>query len=141
MSINYVKSVVDNDCVPACLAMVTNTTLEYVLNSLQPYWLETGQFDGVDYPIAAAWLASQGYAMQPIDHDFSPKQQLIQEWPIKPWAPAHLVYVFDKGSHCVVMDNSGWVLDPNDITISSLNQYYRIYSVVGIWKVSDQLLY
>jgi hypothetical protein len=137
---NYVKAPSQsNGCIVACLGMITDQTYKEVLSGMEQYWKNEGSEQGVDDEAWMAYLAARGYATQDIPHDYVPTDQLISPWPIKPFAPIHIVFVYDEGPHAVIMTNDGTILDPNDEKISRIDQYYRVYRIVGIWKVGEQL--
>lgn len=83
-------------------------------------------------------LARLGFAVQFI---FQREQKLgnaeRQQWPLAPWAPAHIVQV---GNHYVVLLLDGTVLDPAlpAELRRPLSDYEpkRIYSMAGIFPVS-----
>lgn len=139
MDIKYVKAESDTGCIVACLAMVTGQTYKKVLKGLQEYWNIEGHLNGVNDETFEAYLAARGYAVQYINHDYIPEERLLKPWPIKPFAPVHICDVYAEDMHGVVMLNDGRIYDPHNKRIRSLNEYSRVYSIAGIWKVTDKL--
>jgi hypothetical protein len=142
-SIKYVPATEDNSCVPACLAMVLGKTLKQVLRDIYEYWEDEGKLNGVTDEIMDQYLAINGFAVQRINFEYEPSKLLIEEWPVDPFAPIHMVDVWSTsppGTHSVVMDNKGKVYDPSNRKIKKLQEYQRVYAVIGIWKVSTSLL-
>lgn len=138
-AIRYLESELDNSCVVTCLAMVTGQTFQEVLEQMQEYWDDYGQFEGIADDCFDAYLSQLGYALQYMHHDYVPTHTLRNRWPPKPFAPVHICDVFDQGMHCVVMLADGTVLDPNDKNRRQLVDYHRVYTVTGIWKVREPL--
>lgn len=138
-TVKYVKTEKSNGCVVACLAMITDVTFDEVLNGMEQYWKNEGAEQGTDDPAWMAYLSARGYAIQDIDHEYIPEDRLIVPWPIKPFAPIHILFVYAEGPHAVVMLNDGTILDPNDPLIKSRHEYHRVYRIIGIWKVGEEL--
>lgn len=137
--VQYVKAIEDNSCMIACLAMVMNKQFEVVFRDMDKHWKHDGNSLGTSYEAWRAYLSAHGYAIQYIDHEYTPNEQLIDPWPIKPFAPVHIVFVYSSGMHAVVMLENGTILDPTDIHFKSRHEYHRVYGVAGIWKVRDPL--
>ena len=141
--ITYVKATEDNSCVPACLAMVTRKTLKHILSDIYEYWEAEGKISGTTNDIVDEYLSQNGYAIQRINYEYSPAKLLIEGWPIDPFAPIHIVDVWSSdpaGMHAVVMDKSGKIYDPSNRRIKKISEYQRVFSITGIWKVSDTTL-
>jgi len=138
-SVQYVKTAEDNGCVISCLAMITGQSFGDVLVGMEQYWKNEGQHEGTDDIAWFHYLSARGYAIQDVDHEYVPEDRLIKPWPIKPFAPIHMMFVYADGPHAVIMDKNGDIFDPNDPLMKSCQQYHRIYRVVGIWKVCDSL--
>lgn len=131
----FVESELDNSCIISALAAITDQTFNEVLEGMREYWNNEGEYGGVDDPAWVAYLAANGYAIQDISHEYVPHDCFIDEWPIPPFAPAHLVFVYSDGPHGIAMDANGRVYDGNDPNLISLSQYKRVYRIVGIWPV------
>jgi hypothetical protein len=138
-TITYVKAVEDNSCMIACLAMVMGKTFDDVFADMDRYWKNEGHSMGTSDDAWIAYLSAHGYAIQDIDHEYTPDERLINPWPIKPFAPIHIVFVYSEGSHAVVMLQDGTILDPTDIHYKSRHEYHRVYRIVGVWKVRESL--
>lgn len=137
--IKYVKTAEENGCVVASLAMLVGKDFYTVLNEMKCHWNTEGQFEGVADDAWMQYLAKSGYAIQDIDHDYSPEDRLIETWPLKPFAPIHMCFVYAEGPHAIVLDKKGKVYDPNDPLITKLSEYHRVYRMVGVWKVGKPL--
>lgn len=131
--VKYVRHRVENDCVIACLAMITGEDYEDAFKGVEAQWHLRGAHEGME--AWSAYLAARGYALQDISHDYEPEDRLIEPWPLAPFAPIHLCFVYDQGEHATVMLADGRILDPNDPMITRLDQYRRVYRMVGVWKV------
>jgi hypothetical protein len=139
MKITYRKTIEKNGCIISCLAMATGKTFEEVLKGLEQYWKNDGADNGVDDVAWMAYLAARGYAIQDISYEYDPEDKLLDPWPIPPFAPVHMVFVYDEGPHAIIMDDSGRIYDGNDKKKKKLSDYYRVYRIVGIWKVREKL--
>jgi len=140
--IKYVKASITNSCVPACLAMVTRKTLNRVIKDIYEHWENEGRYQGLDDDIIDQYLSKNGYAIQRIGHEYEPNKLLIPKWPIKPFAPVHIVDVWSTnppGMHAVVMLKDGTVYDPSNRRIKDISMYQRIFAITGIWKVTDKV--
>jgi hypothetical protein len=140
--IKYVKASITNSCVPACLAMVTGKTLNRVIKDIYEHWENEGRYQGLDDDIIDQYLSKNGYAVQRIGHEYEPNKLLIPKWPIKPFAPVHIVDVWSTnppGMHAVVMLKDGTVYDPSNRRIKDISMYQRIFAITGIWKVTDKV--
>jgi hypothetical protein len=138
--IKYVKATLTNSCVPACLAMVTGKTLNRVVKEIHEYWENEGRYEGVDDYIVDQYLSKNGYAR--VNHEYEPNKLLIKKWPIKPYAPIHIVDVWSSnppGMHAVIMLKDGTILDPSNKRIKDVSQYQRVFAITGIWKVTDSI--
>jgi len=140
-NIRYVTAEEDNSCMIACLAMITDKTFREVLREMDRYWKIEGQYDGTDDDAWMAYLSARGYAIQDVDHEYSPEDRLIEPWPLRPFAPIHILSVYSEGVHAVVMLNDGTILDPDNPYIKSRHEYHRVYRMIGIWKVSEPLAF
>ena len=141
--IRYVAATLTNSCVPACLAMVTGKTLKRVIKDIYEYWEDSGKYEGIGDDIIDQYLSQNGFAIQRLNHEYEPNKLLIEGWPIDPFSPVHIVEVWatnPPGMHAVVMDRSGLVYDPSNKRNKSLMQYQRVFSITGIWKVTDSLI-
>ena len=140
--VKYVKATLTNSCVPACLAMVTGKTLKRVVKEIYEHWENEGRYQGVDDDILDQYLSKNGYAVQRIPHEYEPNKLLIKKWPVKPFAPVHIVDVWSTnppGMHAVVMLKDGTVYDPSNRRIKDISMYQRVFAVTGIWKVTDNI--
>lgn len=137
--VKYVKTAEDNGCVISCLAMITGQTFQEVLSGMEHYWKNEGQHEGTDDIAWMHYLSARGYAIQDIDHEYVPEDRLIAPWPIQPFAPIHMMFVYAEGPHAVVMDEHGVIFDPNDPTAKSRFDYHRVYRIIGIWKVRESM--
>lgn len=138
-SVQYVKTAEQNGCVIACLAMITEQSFYDVLSDMDRYWKNEGQDEGTDDIAWVHYLSAHGYAIQDIDHEYTPDDKLIKPWPLKPFAPIHMLFVYADGPHAVVMLNDGTIYDPNDVLIKSITEYHRVYRMIGIWKVRNEM--
>ena len=140
--IKYVKATLTNSCVPACLAMVTGKTLKRVVKEIYEHWENEGRYQGVDDNIVDQYLSKNGYSIQRIPHEYEPNKLLIKKWPVKPFAPIHIVDVWSSnppGMHAVVMLKDGTIYDPSNRRIKDISTYQRVFAVTGIWKVTDNI--
>jgi hypothetical protein len=140
--IKYVKATLTNSCVPACLAMVTGKTLKRVIKEIYEHWENEGRYQGIDDYIVDQYLSKNGYAIQRISHEYEPNKLLIKKWPVKPFAPIHIVDVWSTnpaGMHAIVMLKDGMVYDPSNRRIKNISMYQRVFAVTGIWKVTENL--
>jgi hypothetical protein len=137
--IKYVRTSKENGCVVSSLAMITGQTFNEVLEGLKEHWNNEASYDGVDDPAWIEYLSARGYAIQDINHEYTPEDKLIENWPLEPFAPVHMCFVYAEGPHAVVMDADGRVYDGNDAGVDSLDDYKRVYRMVGIWKVREPL--
>ena len=140
--VKYVKATLTNSCVPACLAMVTGKTLKRVVKEIYEHWENEGRYQGVDDNIVDQYLSKSGYAVQRIPHEYEPNKLLIKKWPVKPFAPIHIVDVWSSnppGMHAVVMLKDGTIYDPSNRRIKDISMYQRVFAVTGIWKVTDNI--
>jgi hypothetical protein len=126
--IKYITAVNADVSIIACLAMITHQSYVDVATSLNcaenlnDSWLP--------------YLAANGYAAQDIWHDYLPEQRLIDSWPIRPFAPIHILTISGVPRSYSIMLDDGTVLDPLDINIRSRYQYHRVYRITGLWPVS-----
>lgn len=142
-TVKYVKATLTNSCVPACLAMVTGKTLKRVISDIYEHWEAEGRFEGIEDEIVDQYLAHYGYAVQRLNHEYGPNKLLIEDWPLDPFAPIHIVDVWSTnppGMHAVVMDRNGLIYDPSNKRIKKLSDYQRVFAITGIWKVTDKLI-
>ena len=140
--IKYVKATLTNSCVPACLAMVTGKTLKRVVKEIYEHWENEGRYQGVDDNIVDQYLSKNGYSIQRIPHEYEPNKLLIKKWPVKPFAPIHIVDVWSSnppGMHAVVMLKDGTIYDPSNRRIKDISMYQRVFAVTGVWKVTDNI--
>ena len=140
--IKYVKATLTNSCVPACLTMVTGKTLKRVVKEIYEHWENEGRYQGVDDDILDQYLSKNGYAVQRIPHEYEPNKLLIKKWPVKPFAPIHIVDVWSSnppGMHAVVMLKDGTIYDPSNRRIKDISIYQRVFAITGIWKVTDNI--
>jgi hypothetical protein len=140
--VKYVKATLTNSCVPACLAMVTGKTFNRVIKEIHEYWENEGRYEGVDDSIVDQYLSKNGFAIQRVPHEYEPNKLLIKKWPVKPFAPVHIVDVWSSsppGMHAVVMLKDGTILDPSNKRIKDLSVYQRVFAITGIWKVTDTI--
>jgi hypothetical protein len=140
--VKYVKATLTNSCVPACLAMVTGKTLNRVVKDIYEHWENEGRYEGVDDSIVDQYLSKNGYAIQRIPHEYEPNKLLIKKWPVKPFAPIHIVDVWSSnpaGMHAVIMLHDGTILDPSNKRIKDIATYQRVFAVTGVWKVTDSV--
>lgn len=135
----YVPHRIENDCVIACLAMITGESYERVFKGVEEQWNLRGAHEGME--AWTAYLAARGYALQDISHEYEPEDRLIKPWPLEPFAPIHLCFVYDEGEHATVMLEDGLIMDPNDHRISRLSEYRRVYRMVGVWKVRPPMAF
>lgn len=126
-AVSYVKATNLDDCIVACLAMITNKSFTEV--NLTDVHLDNW----------VAYLSAHGYAIQDVQHDYTPEHRLVSPWPVKPFAPIHIMFVHDIGNRPVIMLQDGVILDPMNIQNHTRHKYHRIYRFVGIWKVGDAL--
>lgn len=143
-AVKYVKATLHNSCVPACLAMVLGKTLKEVVKDISEYWEDGGSETGMEDDIMDQYLAYNGYAVQRIHYEYEPSKLLIEGWPIDPFAPIHIVKVLSiepTGTHAVVWNKNGKVIDPANRNIKMLSHYQRVYTITGIWKVQDSKLF
>ena len=141
--VKYVKATLTNSCVPACLAMVTGKTLNKVVKEIYEHWENEGRYEGVDDDIVDQYLSKNGYAVQRLGHEYGPNKLLIEDWPLDPFAPIHIVDVWSSsppGMHAVVMDANGVIFDPSNKRIKKLSDYQRVFAITGIWKVTNSLI-
>ena len=138
-NIQYIQSEEEHACVIACLAMIVGKSFREVFSEMERYWKNEGQFEGTDDYAWMAYLSARGYAIQDIDHEYSPEDRLIDPWPLKPFAPIHILFVYSEGPHAVIMLSDGTILDPSNPHITSRHQYHRVYRMVGVWQVSQAL--
>jgi hypothetical protein len=129
-SVSYVKATTHDECIIACLAMIRKTSFDVIANEVKnrvgdEFWM--------------AYLSAHGYAIQDIHHDYMPENRLISPWPIKPFAPIHIVFVYDQNIRPVIMLDNGTILDPLNIHNESRHKYHRVYRVVGVWQVRESL--
>lgn len=136
----YTETEITNGCVVACLAMILGKKFNDVIKDIEQHWKNEAQFDGVDDPCWIEYLSSLGYAIQDVNYEYVPQDRLLNPWPIKPFAPIHMCFVYDEGPHAIVMDADGKIYDPDDDKLTDLSQYYRVYRIVGIWKVREPLI-
>jgi hypothetical protein len=140
--VKYVKATLTNSCVPACLAMVTGKTLKRIIKEIYEHWENEGRYQGVDDNIVDQYLSKNGYAVQRIPHEYEPNKLLIKKWPVKSFAPIHIVDVWSSnppGMHAVVMLKDGTIYDPSNRRIKDISMYQRVFAVTGIWKVTDNI--
>jgi hypothetical protein len=137
--LKYIYSLRENGCVISCLSMLLGQSFDDTVKDMEPYWWNEAADEGTDDDAWAQYLAAKGYAYQDICYEYTPLDKLIEPWPLKPFAPIHMCFVYAYGPHAVILLNDGRVLDPNDETIKSLSEYHRVYRMVGLWKVSEQL--
>ena len=59
-------------------------------------------------------------------------------WPMKPFAPNHLVFVKDKNDddHSIVMSSGGQLFDPHDAAIEGLSDYSLVTDIIGIYDTA-----
>jgi hypothetical protein len=122
--------------------MVTGKTLKRVVKEIYEHWENEGRYQGVDDDILDQYLSKNGYAVQRIPHEYEPNKLLIKKWPVKPFAPVHIVDVWSTnptGMHAVVMLKDGTIYDPSNRRIKDISMYQRVFAVTGIWKVTDNI--
>jgi len=140
--VKYVKATLTNSCVPACLAMVTRKTLKRVIKEIYEHWENEGRYQGIEDNIVDQYLSKNGYAVQRVPHEYEPNKLLLKKWPVKPFAPIHIVDVWSSnppGMHAVVMLKDGTIYDPSNRRIKDISMYQRVFAVTGIWKVTDNI--
>jgi hypothetical protein len=141
-NIKYVSASLENSCVPACLAMILGKTLRQVIKDLHEHWEDEGKILGMGDEVVDQYLAGNGFAVQRICHEYEPNKLLVNKWPIKPFAPIHIVDVWSTnpaGMHAVVMNFEGKVYDPSNRKIKSINEYQRVFAISGIWEVTSAI--
>jgi hypothetical protein len=141
-NIKYVSASLENSCVPACLAMILGKTLRQVIKDLYEHWVDEGNKLGMGDEVIDQYLAANGFAVQRICHEYEPHKLLIDKWPIKPFAPIHIVDVWSSnpaGMHAVVMNFEGKIYDPSNKKIKSIDEYQRVFAISGIWEVTTPI--
>lgn len=115
-------------CGAACYAMITGRTYRDAARIFGKDF----QTEGISIHDIDQCLAEDGYAVarkythvRGVDRD---------EWPVKPFAPIHLVQVSSPlGAHFVVMLANGMVLDPvSSVPHDSLQDYEKVWNITGI---------
>ena len=140
--IKYVSASLENSCVPACLAMILGKTLKQVIKDLHEHWEDEGKLLGMGDEVVDEYLAANGFAVQRVCHEYEPNKLLIEDWPVAPFAPIHLVDVWSSnpaGMHAIVMDLDGIVYDPSNRKIKGIDEYQRVFAINGIWQVTSPI--
>ena len=138
--VNHVFASVEDTCVAAGLAMATGYSYEYILEAFFDWMSRSGE-KAIPDEIMYEWLATQGFAVQHIEHDSELTEMLRTPWPPEPWAPLHLCTVQSRDpshmNHMVVMEADGIVIDSQDDCRVErlLTDYRRVYSVTGVWDL------
>lgn len=125
----------ENDCAICCLAMITGYTYELVESELSDRI-----FNGLSLAIADQYLAERGYAVSRLFRLKSSGTEFQSRWPVLPFADLHwcVVQVYQESTikHSVLMLKDGTVIDPHDNEKLSLYDYYKVYSIAGIYRIS-----
>jgi len=122
--------------------MVTGKTLTRVIKEIYEHWENEGRYQGIEDNIVDQYLSKNGYAIQRISHEYEPNKLLIPKWPVRPFAPIHIVDVWSSnpaGMHAVVMLKDGTVMDPSNRRIKDISMYQRVFGITGVWKVTDKI--
>lgn len=84
------------------------------------------------------WLNQRGYALRRFYRHYSPLHADRAQWPLEPFADAHLCQVsYPTGGHAVVLLRDGTVLDPARESPSRLSDYDDVSNMAGVYRVSD----
>lgn len=133
-----IKQKHDRGCSIACLAMLTGKTYDQVLEDCAPAWDENV---GLYSNIVDGYLWDHGYALKKIFEPNNWKKEKRHPWPVKPFTDIHLVFlrVYEQSpcDHFIVMLKDGTLLDPKLDGQRSLNDYYRVYSITGVYLVGN----
>jgi hypothetical protein len=123
---HYVAQAGDDDCGVAVLAMLTDRTLAEAVEwigwdgkPLKPHQMHW-------------WLWKDGWYLRSIK---LAADLPTSEWPPPPFADAHYAMVTaTKGGHWTVMDGTGRLLDPWDVSRESLSVYSAVHEIVGLQR-------
>jgi hypothetical protein len=121
--IDYVEQV-GSTCTVACLAMIRGLSFE------DPTALTLG--------ICADYLGDHGYEVLIKEVLYHSDPKFARDVISTPFAPAHIVhckqYAENTIQHVVVMDAKGEIFNPAAKERNSLDEYYMLTGVLGIWK-------
>lgn len=119
-------------CAVACVAMLMGLS----------YWNARALFPHFDpaegvLPLdAVRVLGEYGWAsIEKFEH-YSPERRARRRWPVKPFAPVHLVPVSTTGWHAVLLLADGTVMDPLTPERRRLSDYPTVHSIIGLWRVA-----
>lgn len=124
-------------CVVACLSMITGIPYDDVFRGF------TGDrnVDGLSQFAYDGWLNQHGYVVLRRYLHYAALHADRAVWPCKPFADAHLCTVeIGDGSHAVVMDGAGVVLDPIKDAPGTLADYAKVSYIAGIYRVREAFL-
>lgn len=135
MTIKWVEQKHKNGCVVACLSMVTGIPYDDIMHDF------TGDRtdEGLSCFVYDVWLAYKGYAIQRVYKHYSPLHADRQSWPPSPFADTHLALADTaQGSHCLVWQRNGAVLDPLIETHRTLSDY-TVGMITGVYQVGEPI--
>ncbi len=119
-------------CAVACVAMILGTS----------YWSARTLFPHFDPAVGLCSadvlrvLGEYGYAYNSKFPHYSPERRDRSVWPVKPFAPLHLVATRTGGWHAVVMTSAGEVFDPLQYAPQLLRWYPEVLEIHGLWRVA-----
>jgi hypothetical protein len=119
-------------CAIACVAMLLGTTY----GSARALFPRFDPAEGVLPLDAVRVLSEYGWASVEKFRHYSPEGRDRRRWPVRPFAPVHLVPVSTTGWHAVLLLADGMVLDPLTPVPQRLSDYAVVHSVIGLWRVA-----
>jgi hypothetical protein len=137
LPIKHVRQEDPYGCGHACLAMILGKSYSDVRAELG----DPGR--GQTHQLWLEMLGRHGHTYQHFFRYNPVTNQPREPWPLQPWAPVHLASVdagHGPGSHVIVINHDGTVLDPARDTPSRFDAYGGVIWMLGIWPLpqSDQ---
>jgi hypothetical protein len=137
-SVRHVRQEDACGCVCASLAMVTGRSYAEVRNHSHfrgVDWISSG----ITHHAAQGYLSLTGFAAGLV-YRWLPglvdgKQPALDEWPPRPFAPAHIIAI-NGGRHDVVWLPDGTVFDPMVDEPRHIEACGDVSYVLGVWKVA-----
>ncbi len=128
--INYVEQV-GPTCTVACLAMIRGVSFDEVDKDFE-------DSTALTLGMCADYLGDHGYNVLIKELMFHNTPRFAREIISEPFAPAHIIHCkqFAENTiqHVVVMDSKGEIFDPARLECKSVDDYYMLTGVLGIWK-------
>jgi hypothetical protein len=131
--VKYVRQTHQFGCVPACISMILDIDYDKVVDTFY------NDFDkcGINNNITNDYLSDYNHTVVFIDLQHIPKMDKAREVLHRPFADIHLVsvkpHIDDEVYHSIIMDYEGKIFDPHDEDSKSLDKYYTVQYIFGVF--------